>query len=206
MAAASLVIAVVAILIAIASAWYARRQAVSSEQVTAIEKTRLHHDLTPDLQISCKFPQSSDMATAELELTGPKGLDRLDEVTVRIRDDRPDPSANPGTSLTPEQVSAVIWGPFRLNPGVRDTDGLGREHGPFPLPRNEPYKLSLEQSMVPSWWIDPGEWRRQYESAPLRLQLTCRREGYEPWTVLWEGHPSRGMRVRYKPGSGKSDQ
>ena len=57
-----------------------------------------------------------------LELTGPAGLDRLDEVTVRIRDDIPDRSARPGNGLSAEQVAAVIWGPYRFAAGVRDTD------------------------------------------------------------------------------------
>jgi hypothetical protein len=198
MAVASLVIAVVAILIAIASVLYTRRQAVSSEEATAIEKTKLHHSLTPELQISCKL-QGDNMAMAELELSGPTGLDRLDEVTVRIRDDRSDRSGNPGAGLTQEQIAAAIWGPFRFNPGVRDTDSTGRQHGPFPLPRNEPYKLILEQSMVPSWWIDPGQWRRQYAKAPVRLEVTCCRDGYEPWILLPEVVPGRPPAARHLP-------
>jgi hypothetical protein len=202
MATASLVVAVAAIIIAIASAWYSRqqalagrRQASASEAAVSIEKTRLHHDLTPDLKITCKL-QGDNMATAELELTGPPGLDRLDEVIVRIRDDRPDRAANPGAGLTAEQVSAAIWGPFRFNRGVRDTDETGRQHGPFPLPKNEPYKLSLEQSMVPSWWTDPGQWRRQYDGKAVRFEVTCRRDGYEPWTLFPEVVPKGPPAVR----------
>jgi hypothetical protein len=32
----------------------------------------------------------------------------------------------------------------------------------------------------------PEEWQRQHRHKPVRLLLTCRREGYEPWTVLYE--------------------
>jgi hypothetical protein len=95
----------------------------------------------------------------------------------------------PGGGLSAEQVAAAIWGPFRLNPGVRDTDSTGRQHGPFPLPKNEPYKLSLERSMVPSWWTAPDLWRKQYDGKPIRLEVTCRRDGYEPWTLLPEVLP-----------------
>jgi hypothetical protein len=43
-----------------------------------------------------------------LELTGPAGLDRLDEVTVRIRDDIPDRKPAPGSQLTQDQISQVM--------------------------------------------------------------------------------------------------
>jgi len=86
-----------------------------------------------------------------VELTGPAGLDGLDEVTIRIRDDMPDRKPGPGSGLTQEQIAEVIWGPYRLNPGVRDTDPNGRAHGPFRLPKHEPYPLQLEQTMAPPW-------------------------------------------------------
>jgi hypothetical protein len=109
---------------------------------------------------------------------------------VRIRNDRPDRTTpRPGNGLTAEQLADAIWGPYRLKPEVRHTDRLGREHGPFILPRQEPYKLSLEPSTVPSWFTVPEMWRRDFEGAPIRLEITCRREGYEPWVLLREITP-----------------
>lgn len=189
MAVASLIIAIIAILIALGSVAYTRRQALANEALTTLEKARRHDDLTPELDVKCIHFSGVDV-NLELELTGPTGLDRLDEVRVRIRNDRPDRGTpGPGSGLSTEQLAEVIWGPYRFNPAARDTDRLGREHGPFSLPRQEPYRLSLEPSIVPSWFTVPGMWRKQYEETPIRLEITCRREGYEPWVVLCEIFP-----------------
>ncbi len=123
MAVASLIIAVVALIVALASAAYTRRQAVASEGVTAIEDQRRHDELMPELVITCEERAGSRMADMTVELTGPAGLDRLDEVTIRIRDDIPDRKPSPGSQLTQDQISEVVWGPYRFNPGQWGTGG-----------------------------------------------------------------------------------
>jgi hypothetical protein len=92
----------------------------------------------------------------------------------------------PESGHNADQMAAVIWGPCRFNPGLQDTDPLGREHGPFSLLPHEPYALSLESSAAPSWWTDLSLWRRRYEGKPIRLEVTCRCDSYEPWVVLRE--------------------
>jgi len=181
---AALIIAVVALIVALASAAYTRRQAVAAEGATAIENQRRHDELTPEIAVTCEERAGTRVADMTLELTGPDGLDRLDEVTACIRDDIPDRKPSPGSQLTQDQVSEVIWGPYRFNPGQRGTGRHGRCHGPFSLPRREPYPVSLEQSIAPSW-TGPG-WRTQYEDKPVRLEITCRREGHAPWTLRYE--------------------
>lgn len=106
-------------------------------------------------------------------------------MTVRVRDDMPGRKPTPGSQLTQQQITEVIWGPYRLNPAVRDTDSCGRAHGPFRLPKHEPYPIQLEQSMAPAW-TTPSFWKNQYEDKPVRLELTCRREGHEPWILRLE--------------------
>jgi hypothetical protein len=191
---ASFIVAIIALLAAAASTLYTRRlsidtrrQATAAESATAIERRRLHDELTPELAITCTAPVSSGVRRADMtvELAGPAGLDGLDAVTVRIRDDMPDRKPRPGSQLTQEQIAEVIWGPYRLNPAVRDTDSLGREHGLFRLPKHEPYPLPLEQSMAPSW-TSPDSWRQQYLGKPIRVEITCRRAGHEPWILRRE--------------------
>jgi hypothetical protein len=188
MALAALIVAIVAVLIALASAAYTRRQAVATEATAAIEGKRLHDDLTPELAVTCTERTGTRWADMTVEMTGPAGLDGLDEVTVRIRDDIPDRKPTPGSTLTEEEVSAVIWGPYRLNPGVRDTDPEGRAHGPFRLPKHEPYPVQLEQTTAPPW-ATPTFWQDQYDGTPVRLEVTCRRAGYEPWILRLEAEP-----------------
>jgi hypothetical protein len=195
-AVASLIVAIVAIVIALASAVYARRLAVASQGLTAIEGERRHDQLTPELDITAKARSDPDSPWVDMtvELTGPPGLGGLDEVTIRIRDDAPDRKPRDGSQLTQEQISGEVWGPYRLNPGMRDTDSAGREHGPFPLPMHEPYALQLEKTTAPSW-SDPGYWQRQYEGKPPRVEITCRREGREPWVIR------REVRIKYPPSA-----
>ena len=205
MALAALIIAIVAALIALASAAYARRQAVAAETqavaskaAAAVEGKRLHDDLTPVLAVTCCEHPGSDGRKAEMtvELTGPPGLDELDDVTIRIRDDIPDRKPQPGSDLTQEQISEVIWGPYRLNPGMRDTDSGGRSHGPFRLPKHEPYPLQLERTIAPPW-SSPCFWQSQYEGKPVRLEITCCHTGHEPWILRLETEiaPDPGSQV-----------
>lgn len=187
MVVASFIVAILALLVAAASAAYTRRLAAATESAAAIENKRRRDELTPDLTITCTTPVSSEVRRADMtvELTGPAGLDGLDEVTVRIRDDMPGRTPGPGSQLTADQIAEVIWGPYRLNPAVRGTSPRGREHGPFRLPKHERYQLTLEESVVPSW-TGAEHWRQQYLGKPIRLEITCHRAGYEPWILRCE--------------------
>jgi hypothetical protein len=112
-------------------------------------------------------------------------MDRLDQVRVRIRDDQPR-QPTPGSLQAEEHWDEVIWGPYRIKSGLRNTDPYGRAHGTFPLPKNEPYPVPLEQSFAPSWQTDWQSWRDQYQGTPVRLEITCIRDGHEPWVLTPE--------------------
>jgi hypothetical protein len=87
---ASLVLSVIAVLVAGASTLYTRRQAAEAGKATAIEQRRFHADQTPEIALKCDARDAEgNQAELMLELTGPAALDRLDQVTVRIRDDQP---------------------------------------------------------------------------------------------------------------------
>jgi hypothetical protein len=184
MAAVSLVIAIVALIIAVASAAYARRQAIANERAAAIEGQRRHDELTPQVTVTCKGHAGGRNADMILELTGPAGLDGLDEMTIRIRDDTTDHRPSPGSQFGQEQISDVIWGPYRFNPGLHQASSDRRSYGPFNLPASEPYSITLEQSIPPSW-IRRGGWAR-YRNKPIRLEITCHRGGHPPWILHYK--------------------
>jgi hypothetical protein len=186
LAAIAIFVSVVGVLVSLASVRYTRQQAAEASATRAIGEKSQHDRLTPELKFTCSR-HGSEGADITVELAGPAGLDRLDEVTVRVRDDIPDRKPTPGTSLTQKQISEVIWGPYRIRLGLRDTDQNGRAHGPFLLPKNEPYPLPMEHSIAPSW--AGADWHGQYVGTPIRLEFTCKRAGDEPWVIPIELEP-----------------
>jgi archaellum component FlaG (FlaF/FlaG flagellin family) len=54
MAVASLILAIIAILVARASAAYTRKQATEQARVASIEHDRRHDELTPEFKITCE--------------------------------------------------------------------------------------------------------------------------------------------------------
>ena len=184
MAVASLIIAVVALVVALASAAYTRRQAVVSEKAAAIEDQRRHDELTPELAVTCEERSGTRLADMTLELTGPAGIERLDQVTIRIRDDIPDRKPSPGSQLTQDQISDVIWDRTGSISASETPTSTGAHTGRSGCPSMSPTRVSLEWSIPPSW-AGLG-WRGQYHGQPVRLEITCRCGGYAPWTLRYE--------------------
>src|SRR5260370_39189535 len=125
---AALVVAIVAALAARGAVRYARRSyrsaarsAAAASTTPALDNQRRNAELTPRLRVTCE-PSNPGSPTLRLGvfLSGPPELERLDALTVTIRDDHP--WRGQGTPLaggpTPEQVVAQIWGPYRFIPGT----------------------------------------------------------------------------------------
>ncbi|BCL26738.1 hypothetical protein ACFFS2_00435 [Streptomyces aurantiacus] len=58
----------------------------------------------------------------------------------------------------------------------------------------------MERTRSPFWWEgnDREErWRDKWLNLPMRLVLTCRREGFELWTVPYEVDVPEAPRVRF---------
>jgi hypothetical protein len=207
-----LILPILAIIIALGAVWYARRAArageraaVANEQAALAESTtaalegdRRHAELTPQLRIQCR-PASpgSDQYKLTVGLVGPIGLDRLDELTVTIRNDHP--WRGQGTPLaggpTPEQVEAHIWGPLRFVPhtgpgadparGVPGADAAGRTTPTGGLPAGEELPFFLEPTTPPRWSHQTvQEWLKE-RGTVLRLTFQCRRDA-ATWTVVGE--------------------
>ena len=93
--------------------------------------------------------------------------------------------------VTQEEAEAFVWGPweFNTNASVQIATNrmsqtraysrvTGKNWGLLPLRRTRPGRWMTTYSQQ--------QWQDEYEDHPVRLLITCSREGYEPWTLLQE--------------------
>lgn len=184
--------------IAALGAWQAATKANrSAEKMATIEDARRHVELTPQLRITCRA-QSDDRADLVVSLDGPAGLDRLDEMTISIRDDRHDRGASPiSGGPAAEQVAEVIWGPYRLAAGISGVDATGRYITYGQLRLGDWSQFSLQRTFQPPWQTDAENWRRQWQAGPVRLVIVCQREGLPSWTLPYEIEVQSGPRGQF---------
>jgi hypothetical protein len=185
---------------------YARRSARSagssaqSAALTAgIDSDRRHAELTPRFHITVQGPfKGNDCLKLVIGLDGPPELERLDELIVAIRDDHPWRANSPslGGGPTPEEIAAQIWGAWRFRPGtgpgadsvkgIPGADPTGRTTPTSGLPVGEELPFFLEPNHPPTWSDSTLEvWQAQV-GLQLRLKLTCRRDGHDPWVLTAE--------------------
>ena len=189
--------------VAAIAAWRAAgASAKASRDLKAIEAARRHQELTP--QLSWRIRPSnpgSGVFSLLLELGGPIALERLNRLTVKIRDDRPgrdqEPLSFDGNGLTADQIRRQVWGPLRFTPGV----GPGSDRADLdgrtvavtkPLNVGEGLQFQLERTKNPwHWRTDAGvadeEWQAMVGPG-LRLAVTAYAEesDAEPWTLPYE--------------------
>jgi hypothetical protein len=181
MALTALIISIVALLAAGASARYTAMQGIETRGLRRIEEQRRHTDLAPQFEVHLETRSDPQLSPPRLSirLIGPVGLDRLDELSVRIRDDRPDRARHTRPrGPAPEAVAAQVWGPYRFRAGVDGAEPTGRSVAPVPLEPDEAHLFQMERTLPPSWFADPTGWETYYPvTAPLRLTLRCRRDG-----------------------------
>ncbi len=176
--------------VATLGAWMAARAAnQTGKSLAGIERHRWHADLTPQFEVTAR---ASGDATAVLrvELVGPPGLDRLDQVAVSIRDDIRGRAPVTAGGPTAEQIAAQVWGPYRFAAGADGADPRGRAVASFDLLLGDWRPLALERTLPPMWTASSSggghRWRQQYDGKPVRITVHCRREGHGPWTVPLE--------------------
>lgn len=179
--------ATVAAVTAVASWWLnLHRGAVSARIAKADDADRQWNALIPQFDVRFTVKEG-DRAELRVRLDGPLGLERLDRVTVSIRDDIPDRGSltRPG-GPSREQIKGQVWGPFRLNPQVENTDPTGRtvEH-PNGLDVGEEIVCALEQTLMPPWSESrtPDWWQEQYRGKPVRLTIAGEKDGHRPWRI-----------------------
>ncbi len=140
---------------------------------------------------------------ADLRITLAKGgAQRLDSVVVTILDETSTDHWGRGLpgNVTSEEAATFVWGPWEFNASASEQVASNRETKPRPYSRENGRnwdKLGLVPTKPGSWMSTTDEaWRKQYGNQPVRLRLTCRREGDEPWVI------QRDVKVDYPRGTG----
>jgi hypothetical protein len=172
---------------AVVSLWLTHRRGGVQVRIQEEERReRRWTALTP--QLGPALDERGDRAGLRIRLSGPLRLQRLDRVTVKIRDDMPDRGPLPTGQQTAEDIAAQIWGPYRLNPNVKDTDPNGRAVTyPDGVDVGEDIECVLERSLPPHWSHQtPQQWQDDYDGKPLRFTVVCERAGEEPWVIPLE--------------------
>src|SRR6266568_795773 len=176
----SLVISLLALAVAGASALYARSQAVAQGKATAIESDRRHDELTPVFEASCEVTGGlEDSAKLKISLTG--GIDALDEVVITIQDENGIDHWGLGLpdGVSQEEAEAFVWGHWEFDANASAQVVSSRQTRPRAATR-------------PGSWMtgtSTDKWRKDRREQSIRLLVTCRREGHKPWFVPLEVHP-----------------
>jgi hypothetical protein len=167
-------------------AWLAaRRSAKTAQTVARIERQRWHADLTP--QFETRIESDDGRLTLSVRLVGPVPLRRLDETNIRVvSSDDMDRAARLPDGPTQEEIEAQVWGPCCFTYVAGGADVHGRTVNSFPLDVGAGRSFRIRVTRPPRWQRGDNafrEWTEQWINAPMRLMITCRREGFEPWVV-----------------------
>lgn len=196
---AALVVAIVAAAAALIALRYTRRSARSAEtsataaaKTAALDADRRHAELTPEFDVTCTAGANGIDAIGELrvKLTGPAGLDRLDEVTIVILDEAGADHWAHGypNGVSEEEARRFVWAPWEFNTGASAQVAGNRTTRPRPYSRADGQnwdRLSLTRTRPGHWMATTQEqWQKQI-AGPVRLQITARR-GSDQWVLLQE--------------------
>lgn len=185
------VAAAVAAAIAALGSWNAARKAnQTAGSVDAIERDRRHDELTPVFNVTCTV-RAGDADSADMRVTLIGGrLERHAAVTVTIVDDDGTDCWEHGLpdGVTQDEAAAFVCGPWEFNTAAstqvvsnresrsRAYDRVtGHNWDPLPLTRTRPGRWMTT--------TDQAAWNKKWTGKPLRLLLTCKCEGYEPWII-----------------------
>ncbi|WP_124774363.1 hypothetical protein [Micromonospora inaquosa] len=129
-------------------------------------------------------------------LIGPPGLDRLDRLTVTIRNDHF--SRGKGEHRqhldgpTQDEIREHIWGPYRFTPGTGPDDAQADRKGrgtayDAPLPIGEELPYQLEQTTLGHWMrsMTQQDWLHQ-QGTVIRLAFTAEHQTHGTWYLPCE--------------------
>lgn len=161
MAIAAFILSAVAVFIALASANYTRRQAITAEDTRAIEADRRHTELAPRLQ--AEYIPADRMRNGErpgVRLTNRGSLD-LERIVVEMV-----PAPRTG-----EAALEGIYDPLTDGPtAVQETGRL------------RPGDAWTALEVIPAMEdMSPGQ---RVRGGPASFRCTCYASGHQPWTVV----------------------
>ena len=129
-------------------------------------------------------------ANLKVTLVGPHQLERLDEVTVRIADEkwREHEDYSPA-NVSEEEYAAFVWGPweFDTNASVQIVDNRSSKPRPYSRAKGKDWDVLPLRNTRPGSWMsmDGDAWSHQVGEQPVRLLLNCRLGEYE-WALSYE--------------------
>ena len=186
--------------------FYARRSVIVADRsadaaavAAGLDSDRRHAELTPRFRVTVQPSNpGSETLRMGIYLLGPPELQRLDALTVTIRDDHPWRAQRTPLAAgpTPKQIAEQIWGRWRFNPGtgpgadsvkgIPGADPTGRTTPTGGLPVGEELPVQLEPNWPPRWSQQPLDAWQQQMGPWLRLRLECRRDGHATWVLPCE--------------------
>lgn len=152
------------------------------------ERQRRWERLQPDLSCNLYLNPNGASGLLTIRLDGPYALERLDRVTVTIRDQR----LHPGHYLlkgmpNPEQARAPIWGPYRFD---QDDQNQAVHQGgrvvsfAAGISVGDQIGCQLSPTVEPTWVADDApHWELAYDGAPVRVMVECEKSGFSPWRI-----------------------
>ena len=182
-------------------AWMAARKSSSTaDAVARIERDRWHAELTPQFDITIERGEG-ERATLNVRLAGPVPLRHLDQIAIRIVSSD-DMDRTPRTPAPPtlEDIEAQVWGPYQFTHGADGADENGQTVDPFRLHVGRGRPFSLERTRPPRWQQGDDRdtrWRDQWLNLPMRLVLTCSRDGFKDWVVPCDVDVPQSPRMRW---------
>jgi hypothetical protein len=184
------------------AAWAATQSRSSAEQANLaagaladIERDRRHSELTPRFWVRVEpWGAGMDVTRLRVMLVGPPGLDHLDSLTVRIRDDHFRRGEGTLLAVGPsrEQVKDHIWGPYMFTPGTGPDEARADRTGRVTayeasLPVGEELPFQLDKTRPGSWMgnMSQEDWQRQ-RGTVIRLALEATHNEHGSWTLPCE--------------------
>jgi hypothetical protein len=158
-----------------------------------IERQRRRSELTPQFEITCTVgAEAAGHADLRVILRGPDVLDTLDEVVIRILDER---WKDHGARLTPGGPSAGdiakhVWGPWEFNTGASDqvADNQTTHARPYSRNTGQDWDCFSPVPSAPPYWasgMTTQQWLRQYDGQSVRLMINCRLGDYR-WELPYD--------------------